>query len=160
MIRGNLVEAYSLTEETVSLARKSGDTFMIASTMHDLAFVCLDLGEYARACATYEECLAVFRELGDKVGIAASLYQLALGLFLSLGDQERVTSLLEKSLELWKEIRFSGWECSLVLPCGTSSSSAGRCCPGTRAPRRECDILQGNGRSMALCPVALRFSEG
>jgi len=103
-IRGNLVEAYSLTEEAVSLARKSGDKFMIASTMHDLAFVCLDRGEYARACAIYEECLAVFRELGDKVGIAASLYQLVLALFLSLGDHERIHSLLDESFEIWKKI--------------------------------------------------------
>src|SRR5207247_571340 len=61
-------------------------------------------GEYTRACAMYEECLAVFREMDHKPGIAASLHQLALALFLSLGDYERMHSLLDESFEIWKGI--------------------------------------------------------
>ena len=52
----------------------------------------------------YEECLAVFREMDDKQGIAASLHQLALVLFLSLGDHERINSLLDESFEIWREV--------------------------------------------------------
>ena len=44
----------------------------------------------------YEQCLVNFRMLGDKIGIAASLHQLALVLFLSLDDQVRLGLLLEE----------------------------------------------------------------
>jgi predicted ATPase/DNA-binding CsgD family transcriptional regulator len=101
MDRGDLDAARSSMEEAVTLARKMGDKWRIASGIHDLAWVCLERGEYARARAMYEECLVVFRELGDKVGIDVSLYQMALGLFFSQGDQEQVPSLQEESLEHW-----------------------------------------------------------
>jgi len=104
MVRGDLDVACSLSEEAVSLARAMGDKSLIANRLHELAFVLLERGEYASVCDMYEECLVIFRELGDKVGIAASLHQLALVLFLSLSDQERVHSLLEESLSLWKEL--------------------------------------------------------
>ena len=103
-MRADLDEACSLGEEAVSLARETGDRFLIADVLHDLAWARLMRGEYTRACAMYEECLAVFREIDYNTGIAASLQQLALALFLSLGDHERIHSLLDESFEIWKEI--------------------------------------------------------
>ena len=76
-------------EEAVSLARADGRQVeaLPAAFMTWLGCAC-ERGEYARSTSScIEECLVAFRELGNKVGIAASLHQLALVLFLTLDDQ-------------------------------------------------------------------------
>jgi ATP/maltotriose-dependent transcriptional regulator MalT len=52
----------------------------------------------------FEESLALFKELGNKRGIALSLLQLAELLFVSQRDQTRIHLLLEEGLALCKEV--------------------------------------------------------
>jgi hypothetical protein len=47
-------------------------------------------GEYAGASSRFKESLALFRELGNKRGIAASLTQLASTLFISQCNQDMI----------------------------------------------------------------------
>ena len=61
-------------------------------------------GEYARASSRFEESLALFLELGNKRGIAASLTQLAGTLFVSPGNHDMINPLLEQGLSLDREV--------------------------------------------------------
>ena len=61
-------------------------------------------GEYTRACALLEESLTLFREQGNKIGLAWSLYSLAQARLESQADPAIVHSLLEESLVLWREL--------------------------------------------------------
>ena len=60
-------------------------------------------GDYASAQALFEEGLAIFREWGDKAGIALSLANLGLVAY-NQGDYSSARSLLEESLALQREI--------------------------------------------------------
>src|SRR5439155_1732432 len=57
-------------------------------------------------CNFYEESLAIHRALGNKLGIAHSLSQLAQVLLVSQSDQARVSPLLEECLSLSREVGF------------------------------------------------------
>ena len=61
-------------------------------------------GEYAKAHALCEESLTLYRELGDTRGIAYALWQLAVILMVTQGDQGVVRALLEEGLGLAREI--------------------------------------------------------
>ena len=53
----------------------------------------------------YEESLKIFRELGNKRGLADCLMQSALWLFFSAqGDQETIDQRLEESLAIYREL--------------------------------------------------------
>ena len=52
----------------------------------------------------YEESLAMFRELGNKRGMAVCLKQLAVWLFVGQGDQATLQARLEESLTLSREL--------------------------------------------------------
>ena len=67
-------------------------------------------GEYTRACALLEESIVLFREQGNKIGLAWSLYSLAQVRLESQADPAIVHSLLEESLALWRS-----WEIQGVL---------------------------------------------
>src|SRR5260370_36561192 len=72
----------------------------------------LDRGGYARAHALFEESLALFRELGNKRGMAFSLMRLAQVRFVTQTAQATVSSLLEEGLALFRE---SGEKVGLAL---------------------------------------------
>jgi non-specific serine/threonine protein kinase len=68
-----------------------------------LALVLREQGEYARATALCEECLALAREVGDTEGIANAL--LGLGdLARDQGDAGRVRTYCEESLVLFRDL--------------------------------------------------------
>jgi tetratricopeptide (TPR) repeat protein len=60
--------------------------------------------KFANARARYEESLAIHRKLSNKRGIAATLVRLAQLLFVSLGDQTALSSLLDEGLALYSEL--------------------------------------------------------
>jgi ATP/maltotriose-dependent transcriptional regulator MalT len=76
--------------------------------------VAIAQGEYARARQLVEECLALFRTLGSKKGIAESLLWLAETMF-SQGDLVRAHAVAEESLALNREIGNRSGE-AYVLP--------------------------------------------
>jgi DNA-binding CsgD family transcriptional regulator/tetratricopeptide (TPR) repeat protein len=90
----------------LALFREVDDKEFAAYSLFSLALLASSQGEYARACALYEEGLVLFREIEHKKGIAHLLSQLAQALFLSQGDQARVRSLLEECLSLSRELGF------------------------------------------------------
>jgi serine phosphatase RsbU (regulator of sigma subunit) len=80
-----------------------GDQLAIAIALSNLGLLLLDLGNYAEARATLEECLALDKRLGDTLGIAtvsASLGRLA----LAQGDYARAHDLLSESLRQSRDL--------------------------------------------------------
>jgi tetratricopeptide (TPR) repeat protein len=72
-------------------------------SLSDLALVLGEQGEYSRATAVYEECLALSRELGDREGVGRAL--LGLGDFArDQGDAGRVRAYCEQGLAVFREL--------------------------------------------------------
>jgi hypothetical protein len=57
-------------EESEALLRAAGDKGDLARLIHNLGYVALHAGEYARAAAWFSEGLAMFQRLGNQRGIA------------------------------------------------------------------------------------------
>lgn len=104
MMKGDNVAARSLTEEALALFRAMGDQERIAWSLSTLGVLDTQEEKYARARASYEESLAIHRKLHNKRGIAATLLRLAQLLFVSLGDQAVLRSLLDEGLALNHEL--------------------------------------------------------
>jgi len=102
--QGDLSTARSLLEEAIALFREAGERVRVAWLLRTLGELDNWKGEYTRACALCEESLALFRKLGNKSGMAASLFSLALILFVSQGDPARARSLLAEELALSREL--------------------------------------------------------
>ena len=104
MMKGDNVAARSLTEEALILFREMGDQERIAWSLSTLGLLDTHEEKYASARAHYEESLAIHRKLSNKRGIAATLLRLAQLLFVSLGDQTLLGSLLDEGLALNNEL--------------------------------------------------------
>src|SRR6266516_2561985 len=100
MMKGDNVAARSLAEEALALFREMGDKERVAWSLSTLGLLDTQEEKYASARARYEESLAIHRKLSNKRGIAASLLRLAQLLFVSLGDQASLRSLLDEGLAL------------------------------------------------------------
>ena len=84
--------------------RELGDKEALAWSVHFFADIVCDQGEYSRGQTLFEESLALFRELGNKRGIAATIQQSTLWLFFSGGDHATVRVGLEEILRLHREL--------------------------------------------------------
>jgi DNA-binding CsgD family transcriptional regulator len=116
------------------------DMERIAGSLFILGLISSSQGEYARACALFEESVATHRALGNKRGIAHSLSQLAQVLIVSQADPATVSPLLEECLTLSQEVGFK------------EGMAAYHCVSGQLALARR-DIL--TARSLAEKSVAL-----
>ena len=92
----------------MSLAREIGDKWRIASGIHDLAWVRLERGEYTRARAMYEECWWFSGNWETRSALLPHSTNWHWCSFYLSVIRSRVASLLEESLELWKEIGSQG----------------------------------------------------
>ena len=104
MMKGDNVAARSLTEEALTLLREMGDEERIAWALSTLGLLDTQEEKYDSARAHYMESLAIHRKLSNKRGIAASLLRLAQLLFVSQGDQEVLSSLIDEGLALYNEL--------------------------------------------------------
>jgi len=86
--------AEALARESLSRTKARGDALMMSA---QFAYP-----DYATAQTLYEECLAIWRELGDKSSIAVALTQLGL-IKHEQGDHTNTLSYLEQSLTLHQE---------------------------------------------------------
>ncbi|MGZ3617527.1 MAG: protein kinase domain-containing protein, partial [Ktedonobacteraceae bacterium] len=104
MMKGDNIAARSLTEEALTLFREMDDQERIAWSVSTLGLLDTQEEKYASARAHYEESLSIHRNLSNKRGIAASLLRLAQLLFVSQGDQEVLSSLIDEGLALYNEL--------------------------------------------------------
>ncbi len=100
--RGYLTEGRQWLEE--ALARAAMPTPARAKALNGAGALALTQGDYRVAHAFYDEALAIFRQVEDKGGVAASLNNLAL-IANDLGDLANARALYEESLTLSRELK-------------------------------------------------------
>lgn len=101
LMRGYLSEGRDWLEGAVS--RSNGAPAPArAKALYGGSALAFYQGEYGRAVALSQESLAVYRQLGDRLGVALSLNILG-GVTRNQGDHARATALFEESLALSRQ---------------------------------------------------------
>ena len=88
----------------MALFKEVNDQDRVAWSLFTLGLLHTKQGEYTEACALFEESLTLFRKLGNKRGVAASLTQLAGTFFVSQSNQDMIYPMLEEGLALDREV--------------------------------------------------------
>jgi len=100
--RSYLREGRERLARLLLLAGASAGTAARAKALTGAGHLAHNLGDYAAAHTWFEESLAIWRELGDKAGIAASLNNLG-WVVLQRGDHAAARALSEEGLAIWRE---------------------------------------------------------
>jgi predicted ATPase/tRNA A-37 threonylcarbamoyl transferase component Bud32 len=100
--QGDYVQAEELCKESLTLARRLGDTQNIAASLALLADVSLNNDDPSMARTCMEESLALYRELGDMNGVAHGLYELGWQCKLQ-EEYMQARAFLEESLVIRRE---------------------------------------------------------
>src|SRR4029077_12078952 len=101
--RGDIPNARSLFEESLTVWREVGDPKAVASAVSNLANVVKLQGDNTRARSLYAGGLSIFRGLGDRTGVAWSMnYQGDVA--RDQGDPAAARALYEESLEIFREL--------------------------------------------------------
>jgi predicted ATPase/DNA-binding CsgD family transcriptional regulator len=132
----------------------------LAKALYEAGWIELFRGDYQRAITLLEEGLALFRELGDKRGVAASLVNLGFAT-LHLGDEERAAALRQEVEALQREPldRFTlAW---LTTFLALATSYEGDYERSAALARESLAIYRelGDKRGMSLCHTDLGFIE-
>jgi predicted ATPase len=98
-IRGHRNEGRERLMALLSRPAAQNRTQVRAGALNGAGMLAHDQGDYTSARSLHQECLAIQRELGDKLGISVSLNNLAL-LADKLGDYTEARSLHQQSLEI------------------------------------------------------------
>ena len=93
-------QAQSFAEMSLALCRELGDRKGEAFSLYQLGFIAVNQGDIFTARRLYQECLALYRASGNKVGQADVLTQLSVNY---PDDIEHTRALAEESLALHKE---------------------------------------------------------
>jgi predicted ATPase/class 3 adenylate cyclase len=104
LVRGHLSEGQEQLARLLTLVGTSIRTAAQAKALTGAGNLAHNLGDYAAARAFSEESLAIWREIGDKGGIAASLNHLGWAAWRQ-GDYAAARSLSEEGLAIWREIK-------------------------------------------------------
>jgi len=100
---GHLTEGRQWCTRVLCKAGAEERTRERAHVLNAAGILAIYQGDYPAARALYEESLAIFRELGDRFGIASSLNTFG-GVVYMQGDYPAARALLEESLAIRREI--------------------------------------------------------
>ncbi len=107
--QGNVTRAALLAQENLTLARELDIKTDIVEVLYHVATAKLFQGDAIQAVVLLEECITQAQEIGDtshsKDFIAQALLTLG-GIAMHQGHSGRATTLLEKSLTLFREVGF------------------------------------------------------
>ncbi|HEU5098807.1 MAG TPA: LuxR C-terminal-related transcriptional regulator [Roseiflexaceae bacterium] len=114
--RGHVSEGAGWLERTITASRwliapvegadtasETGPLVPLAKLLLGSAYLAIYLGEYKRAMAHAQEALALYRQLGDKAGIAGALHGLA-RLAMRIGHVDLMANVHEESLSLFRAL--------------------------------------------------------
>ncbi len=100
----NIARAERLLAEGLTLARTTGNPWLIAAMLLNAGLAALAQGKHAEARAHFEEGLQQAEQVGDRWIVAALLTGLG-NLAYTLGDCERAITLYERSLTMRRELK-------------------------------------------------------
>ncbi len=123
--RGQFERARAYCSAQLETARAHDLRGEEATALNNLGVVVSDMGEYAEAIRLHRQCLAVRRELGDRVGIASSLINLATAL-VDQGDDTQTVALLKEALTISREFNDARRTGAVLTNLGAAARRAGR----------------------------------
>jgi len=104
MVKTSYKLARRLFEEALAIYIEQGDAQKISGTRIFLAEVAIAQGDYSRARILMEENLSSYKTSGEKYSTALPLFFLARISFFARDDLVKAQSLVEESLDLFKEM--------------------------------------------------------
>ena len=108
--RGEVKKALSLYEQSLEIEEQIGDVRSKAATMHQIAGIYFNQGDFESAYSLYEEALDFKEHIGDLSGKAATLAMMGKLLIVSSGNFEVAEDYLQKSLQIFQQIKSSETE--------------------------------------------------
>jgi tetratricopeptide (TPR) repeat protein len=100
--RGDVERAFAFDERALAAALRAGSDYDVTHALSAIAIAQSELGNPAAARTAMEECLALDRRIGDRLGICADTY--LLGCFAIDGHDLRAEALLSEARELAVEL--------------------------------------------------------
>jgi tetratricopeptide (TPR) repeat protein len=97
--QGDFAAAREYLEESLELARATGDRSQVGRAAANLGTLAMFQGAYAEAIRHYEASLPHWRELGDDRSLSRAIENLG-NAYYALGERDRAIELLEESLRL------------------------------------------------------------
>ena len=124
--RGEPREAEPLLEQALEIRRETGDRYALAVTQNVLGAVVSELGdgEQPRAMRYYEESLAIYRQLGTRIGVSRCLINLGVSA-RRMGELDRSAASLEEAVELARELDAPELLASALVNLGNVRRSRG-----------------------------------
>ena len=102
--RGDMDAAKPLYEESLILARASGNRAALAEALYNQSFTYMvTLDDVPRARMMANEALKLFREIGDPVGIAKAFWEVGNAEYF-LGNHESAREELTKAVATWRGV--------------------------------------------------------
>lgn len=103
LVRGHLREGRAWMERLAALPEAPRHPELLARVLHGLGTLANNLGDNQRALEKLEESLALYREMGDRAGLAVQLNNLA-WVAAEVSELERARELSEEALRLHREL--------------------------------------------------------
>jgi predicted ATPase/class 3 adenylate cyclase len=104
-LRGFLSEGRTYLDQVLSRRGAEERTKARARALYAAGLLAWWQGDFTQARLIAEEALAIFREIGDKRGVAMSLYGLGVNA-TTQGDYSTARGLYEESLEVYRELEY------------------------------------------------------
>ncbi len=123
-VRGYWSEGRNFLERALEVSEGVGASVYGAKALFAAANMAFVQSDYERAVALSERSLALYRQLGDRRGIALSLYPLG-NVAWSRGDMALARALKEEALALHKELGDNGYIALSLFSLGLLESSLG-----------------------------------
>ena len=128
--QGDTSATHSFYGRALEAARRADSKLLIARSLYNSGFAPLDTPSpsregYVAGRRNFEESLELFREIGDKQGIADANWALSIGVAASHGDVAEAISRAQESLRIYRELNNpfgTGWASYMIgsLELGTN----------------------------------------
>jgi tetratricopeptide (TPR) repeat protein len=150
--QGDMDRAVAVAEEGLKLGKNAQiEDNCTASFQNMLGEAARHRGDYERASELFAVGLSLYRQVGDRRGIAWSLGNLA-NVSSDLGDYERAVNLYEEGLALCRELGGAQPLGDYLSSWGTNSCSKATTSEqrhSTKKPRRCC-VIRGTGAASSM----------
>ena len=123
-VRGHWSEGRNFLERALTVSESVGASIYGAKALFATANLAFVQSDYERAVALSEGSLALYRQLGDRRGIALSLYPPG-NVAWSRGNMTQARALKEEALALHRELGDSGYIALSLFSLGLLESSLG-----------------------------------
>jgi predicted ATPase/class 3 adenylate cyclase/tetratricopeptide (TPR) repeat protein len=150
-MRGHLTEGRGWLERALTEAQGQPPA-VLAQAFSGAGILAESQGDYEQAITLHETALGLWRQVGDRLGIAASLTNLGI-IQRIYGDNERSSELHEQALSLWREIDDEGGISSSLHELGWLALNRGDYDEADNLLTQSLELSRRSGEPSALGTV-------